>query len=80
VRKTNKRVQTLIQNLKDTLMAASVFLVSTVLRAQASNGIRYLIAGKIGDQGPGAGCDGPVAQIAREGGKRHNYLQRHRPR
>ena len=35
-------------------------------RAQASNGIRYLIAGKIGDQGPGAGCDGPVAKIARD--------------
>ncbi|MBN1451574.1 MAG: P-loop NTPase [Anaerolineales bacterium] len=30
------------------------------------NGIRYLIAGKIGDQGPGAGCDGPVAKIARD--------------
>jgi CO dehydrogenase nickel-insertion accessory protein CooC1 len=24
------------------------------------------IAGKIGDQGPGAGCDGPVAKIARD--------------
>ena len=35
-------------------------------RAQTSNGIRYLIAGKIGDQGPDAGCDGPVAKIARD--------------
>jgi CO dehydrogenase maturation factor len=35
-------------------------------RAQTPNGIRYLIAGKIGDQGPGAGCDGPVAKIARD--------------
>jgi CO dehydrogenase maturation factor len=34
--------------------------------ARTSNGIRYLIAGKIGDQGPGAGCDGPVAKIARD--------------
>ena len=34
--------------------------------AQSPNGIRYLIAGKIGDQGPGAGCDGPVAKIARD--------------
>jgi CO dehydrogenase maturation factor len=34
--------------------------------ARASNGIRYLVAGKIGDQGPGAGCDGPVAKIARD--------------
>jgi CO dehydrogenase maturation factor len=30
------------------------------------DGIRYLVAGKIGDQGPGAGCDGPVAKIARD--------------
>jgi CO dehydrogenase maturation factor len=34
--------------------------------AFAPQGIRYLIAGKIGDQGPGAGCDGPVAKIARD--------------
>jgi CO dehydrogenase maturation factor len=34
--------------------------------AQSSHGIRYLIAGKIGAQGPGAGCDGPVAKIARD--------------
>ena len=29
-------------------------------------GILFLTAGKIGDQGPGAGCDGPVAKIARD--------------
>lgn len=34
--------------------------------AQSTNGVRYLIAGKIGNQGPGAGCDGPVAKIARD--------------
>lgn len=34
--------------------------------ARGSHGIRYLVAGKIGDQGPGAGCDGPVAKIARD--------------
>jgi len=34
--------------------------------ARTPNGIHYLIAGKIGDQGPGAGCDGPVAKIARD--------------
>jgi CO dehydrogenase maturation factor len=34
--------------------------------ARTSNGIHYLIAGKIGAQGPGAGCDGPVAKIARD--------------
>jgi CO dehydrogenase nickel-insertion accessory protein CooC1 len=30
------------------------------------NGIVMMTAGKIGDQGPGAGCDGPVAKIARD--------------
>ncbi len=30
------------------------------------DGILFLTAGKIGDQGPGAGCDGPVAKIARD--------------
>jgi CO dehydrogenase maturation factor len=37
-----------------------------IYHGQSPNGIRYLIAGKIGDQGPGAGCDGPVAKIARD--------------
>ena len=30
------------------------------------DGITILIAGKIGHQGPGAGCDGPVSKIARD--------------
>ena len=30
------------------------------------NGILFMTAGKIGDQGPGAGCDGPVAKVARD--------------
>lgn len=30
------------------------------------DGILFLTAGKIGEQGPGAGCDGPVAKIARD--------------
>jgi CO dehydrogenase maturation factor len=30
------------------------------------DGILFLTVGKIGDQGPGAGCDGPVAKIARD--------------
>jgi CO dehydrogenase maturation factor len=34
--------------------------------AKSPEGIILLIAGKIGDQGPGAGCDGPVAKIARD--------------
>lgn len=29
-------------------------------------GVLFLTAGKIGDLGPGAGCDGPVAKIARD--------------
>jgi CO dehydrogenase nickel-insertion accessory protein CooC1 len=29
-------------------------------------GIDLLTAGKIGDQGPGAGCDGPISKIARD--------------
>ena len=33
---------------------------------QNSEGITLLTAGKIGDQGPGAGCDGPIAKIARD--------------
>jgi CO dehydrogenase nickel-insertion accessory protein CooC1 len=34
--------------------------------ARNSSGITLLTAGKIGEQGPGAGCDGPVAKIARD--------------
>jgi CO dehydrogenase nickel-insertion accessory protein CooC1 len=30
------------------------------------DGVALLIAGKIGNQGPGAGCDGPIAKIARD--------------
>lgn len=33
---------------------------------QSPQGINLLVAGKIGDQGPGAGCDGPVSKIARD--------------
>jgi CO dehydrogenase maturation factor len=33
---------------------------------QNQDGIILLVAGKIGDQGPGAGCDGPVSKIARD--------------
>lgn len=29
-------------------------------------GVLLLTAGKIGDQGPGAGCDGPISKIARD--------------
>jgi len=33
---------------------------------QSGLGITHLIAGKISDLGPGAGCDGPVSKIARD--------------
>jgi CO dehydrogenase maturation factor len=32
----------------------------------AAGGIRMLVAGKMGELGPGAGCDGPIAKIARD--------------
>jgi CO dehydrogenase nickel-insertion accessory protein CooC1 len=31
-----------------------------------ADGVRVLVAGKLGALGPGAGCDGPVAKIARD--------------
>jgi CO dehydrogenase nickel-insertion accessory protein CooC1 len=34
--------------------------------ARSPEGIHLFVAGKIGDKGPGAGCDGPVAKIARD--------------
>jgi CO dehydrogenase maturation factor len=34
--------------------------------ARTRNGILLLAAGKIGGQGPGAGCDGPISKIARD--------------
>jgi len=33
---------------------------------QNAEGVVLLCAGKIGDKGPGAGCDGPVSKIARD--------------
>ncbi|MBN2043555.1 MAG: P-loop NTPase [Anaerolineales bacterium] len=33
---------------------------------KTDHGLIFLAAGKIGDQGPGAGCDGPIAKIARD--------------
>jgi CO dehydrogenase maturation factor len=33
---------------------------------QTRGGTVFLTAGKIGDQGPGAGCDGPISKIARD--------------
>jgi CO dehydrogenase maturation factor len=34
--------------------------------AQGRHGVHLLTAGKIGELGPGAGCDGPIAKIARD--------------
>lgn len=40
--------------------------LTTKYYSRNDDGIFFLTAGKIGDQGPGAGCDGPVAKIARD--------------
>jgi CO dehydrogenase nickel-insertion accessory protein CooC1 len=34
--------------------------------ALSDDGIRFLVAGKLGPLGPGAGCDGPIVKIARD--------------
>jgi CO dehydrogenase nickel-insertion accessory protein CooC1 len=34
--------------------------------ALVHDGILLFVAGKMGDKGPGAGCDGPIAKIARD--------------
>ncbi len=34
--------------------------------AETPLGIRVLVGGKMGDLGPGAGCDGPIAKVARD--------------
>lgn len=50
------------------LAAAEIELetLSPEYYARNPEGIILFIAGKIGDQGPGAGCDGPEAKIARD--------------
>jgi CO dehydrogenase maturation factor len=50
------------------LPEAEVSLDELPGRYQAENarGVSLLVAGKIGGQGPGAGCDGPVSKIARD--------------
>ena len=35
-------------------------------RGRSPDDIQFFIAGKMGDKGPGAGCDGPIAKIARD--------------
>ena len=50
------------------LAGAEIPMAQLPARHQGRNeeGILFLTAGKIGDQGPGAGCDGPIAKIARD--------------
>lgn len=50
------------------LPAAEVSLDQFAAKHYSRNddGILFMTAGKISDQGPGAGCDGPVAKIARD--------------
>jgi CO dehydrogenase maturation factor len=49
------------------LPAANVTLEDLPQRYyRLKNGIVLFIAGKIGDRGPGAGCDGPISKVARD--------------
>jgi CO dehydrogenase nickel-insertion accessory protein CooC1 len=41
-------------------------VLPAVYQAQSPDGIHLFTAGKMGDKGPGAGCDGPIAKIARD--------------
>ncbi len=42
---------------------------------RSTDGIRLFIAGKMGDKGPGSGCDGPIAKIARDFRPQYNGEQ-----
>jgi CO dehydrogenase nickel-insertion accessory protein CooC1 len=46
--------------------AISIRRLPTEYIGQSGDGLYLLTAGKIGGRGPGAGCDGPVAKIARD--------------
>jgi len=50
------------------LLNAEVYLGELPRQYYVQNdaGITLLTAGKIGDRGPGAGCDGPIAKISRD--------------
>jgi len=38
----------------------------SIYQSDTPEGIHLFVAGKMGDKGPGAGCDGPIAKIARD--------------
>jgi len=40
--------------------------INDIYYGQSPDGILFFAAGKIGGEGPGAGCDGPVVKIARD--------------
>ncbi len=50
------------------LPGADIFLdeLPSKYYAQSQGGIFFLVAGKIGNKGPGAGCDGPISKITRD--------------
>jgi CO dehydrogenase maturation factor len=50
------------------LPGAKIYLnkLSDKYYARSQEGIFFLTAGKIGDKGPGAGCDGPISKISRD--------------
>lgn len=52
-----------------TLLAGAAIAVNELpecYHGRSPNGIHLFVAGKMGDKGPGAGCDGPIAKIARD--------------
>ena len=50
------------------LPGADIFLdkLPSKYYAQSQEGTFFLVAGKIGNKGPGAGCDGPISKITRD--------------
>jgi CO dehydrogenase maturation factor len=44
----------------------SVDELPEIFQGDTPDGIHLFVAGKMGDKGPGAGCDGPIAKIARD--------------
>jgi CO dehydrogenase maturation factor len=44
----------------------SIDNLPNMYQSDTPEGIHLFIAGKMGDKGPGAGCDGPIAKIARD--------------
>ena len=44
----------------------SIEALPAEFRGQSADGVYFLVLGKMGQEGPGAGCDGPITKIARD--------------